>query len=205
MRMLAALLILSVATNAQTPAPTPKQRPFVTLNAGTSSNAKRSIRQSAGKTWVKTGEVSTISVGVSCGFFKTPPWPYEVQVFFVARNETTKERYIFSSQKQSSQDMAFSGDFESPTLVGTTSKIYTLKQSGSFSGTTSSPSSAGSFQGTYRGTGTITGSTKGSKIDGWIVRVVADGDVIKSQASDNPLLTLAEKNRQLLDEIAAGK
>ena len=124
--------------------------------------------------------------------------PYEVQCFFVAKDKS-QARYIydairFHSSAQLDEVNVFARD-----LFGGTKTTDISVSNNPISGTTSR---GDYFYGTLTSTVVLTSTKPGSQVEGWIVRVVSGGQVVRFDASLSELKTFAEWESALLDEVA---
>lgn len=190
------LVLLTLFMQAQQPA----AMPLPTVTARTDSSAKRTTTEKSGYTRIKE-ENRTLGVAVNVRFFAVPPFPYEVQAFFIAKDNTTRARTIFDAAAETSQNLAADFAFESSPLTGTTKSWTSIPISGTYSGTTSYGQSV---MGNFQGSATSYSKTAGSNIEGWIVRVVAQGKVLRVDSNQQALKGLAEKQATEFD-AAAGK
>src|SRR5437867_3162998 len=104
--------------------------------------------------------------------------PYEVQCFFVAKDKS-QARYIydairFHSSAQLDEVNVFARD-----LFGGTKTTDISVSNNPISGTTSR---GDYFYGTLTSTVVLTSTKPGSQVEGWIVRVVSGGQVVRFDA-----------------------
>jgi hypothetical protein len=131
--------------------------------------------------------------------FSSPKTPYEVQCFFTAK-DPRKNRYIFDVKKTNSSATFDEMQFFARDLFGgsetvdqrtTTTREYL-----------STP--YGGVTGTYVPVRVfLTTVVQGSSFEGWIVRVVSAGKIVRTEASLQELKQIAQKESELLDKIAA--
>jgi len=117
----------------------------------------------------------------------------EVQCFFLGRNDTTMQHFIYSSLSAP----AHSHDeltFISPELLGTTTTTKTYPV-----GTLTVTSSAGT-QSSRTITQTDTTRKKGSTPQGWVVRFVSGGNVLKVLSNQPSLADMAIKSAGVFDQ-----
>ena len=139
-----------------------------------------------------------IGVKVQLRHFGKLTSPYEIQCFFIAK-DATKLRYVYDFVKAVSDQQ-----FDEVTIFGrdlfagteTVSKARTSVPSYGIS------SSGESVYGTSTLTLTQTTIRPGSDIEGWIVRIISEGKVIRSDASLSELRNFAESETADLDKIA---
>lgn len=194
------LSILLVVTSAFALAAEPSNLPMVT--AATLSNSKKVVGSgssaSGERHWART-----IGVSASWRFFRMPKEAFELQCFFVAKDEADKSRNVFAFTKRAATGISGRAEFRSPELAGSGTRWTSVP----FSGTAhSSPGGAAVITGnevSITGTLTTTSYSKGSKIEGWIVRVVSGGKVVRILSNQSQLEDMAKNAAATLDAIAA--
>ena len=126
-------------------------------------------------------------------FTSGPTARYAIQCFFVARDEKSKNIFVYDAQ---SKDVEGKGNyiFQAPSLTGTVNRSRFLF----VDGTTMTGESV---------TGTLyfSSSVAGAKIYGWLVRVISDGKVLKVETNQPALKSLVEKNLAIFDAAFANK
>ncbi len=151
----------------------------------------------AGLTFSQSQTQREMSVGVSVQFFSALPGPFEVQCFFVAKNDTTRSRYIFNVVAEESKKATYQGEIHSGTLLGATRDWVGIP----YSLPVSLPEDGGKLidlAGKSVGTDTKTAS----KIEGWILRVVYEGLVLKVDSNQPHLAELANRFPKVFDAVA---
>jgi hypothetical protein len=164
------------------------------LAAKTSSNRRHIGISQSGFTRTEQ-DTRTMSVDVTCRFFEVPQIPYEVQCFFVARDEASRQRSIFDAVVGQSQETNVAWRFESQPLAGGTRRFTSVP----FTSTIQRPD--GSVE-THYGTDDSQTTTTGNRIEGWIVRVVARGHVLGVQSNQPSLMEMASRFGGQLDAAA---
>jgi hypothetical protein len=184
------------------------------VSATTLVSRREDVKTTTADGFTQVQTIRGTGVGVDWRFFGKPAAPYEIQCFFVAKNEANKTRYVFDSVKTASQAASGKVEFRSETLMGSGKKWMDIPFTGSVnvttktetrdsSGNTTSSSSSTkpeAFTATLRLTDAITGS----KTEGWIVRFVAGERVLRITSNQNHLETLASGIADTLDTIAKG-
>ena len=175
-----------------------------TVTATTSSVSKRTV--TTGTVYSgKAQAVRSTGVDVAISFFAAPPEAYDVQCFFLAKDEATKERYIFDIGVQQAQGRFANVSFASVPLTGTTKSWVVIPFAGTFSGTVtdSDPRARGAtstVDGTFSGSSGTASRVQGSKIDGWVVRVVYQGKVLRVDSNQAALSEIAKKDAAVFDK-----
>jgi hypothetical protein len=141
-----------------------------------------------------------MSVTVSVQFFSPLPGPFDVQCFFLAKNDTTKLRYIFNVIGEQSKKPVFADEIHSGTLLGSKMDWISIP----ISLPISVPEDGGTL---VDSTGKLveTETKLGSKIEGWVLRVVYQGRVLKVDSNQTSLAELANRLPRLFDRAATGK
>jgi hypothetical protein len=141
-----------------------------------------------------------MSVTVSVQFFSPPPGPFDVQCFFMAKNETTRSRYIFNVVSTESKKPVFSDEIHSGTLLASKTDWIGIP----FSLPSSVPEDGGNLV-DASGKSVESETKLGSKIEGWILRVVYQGHILKVDSNQPHLAELANRLPKLFDKAATGK
>lgn len=164
--------------------------PNFTLVAKTGAAANRIARTGGNERTMQS--IRTTSVDVNITFFAVPAVPYDVQCFFIAKSETTGQEFIFDALAETSREKNFVNTFASKPVDGGSKSWVSV------------PFSAVSAGGSVV-SGTAVGSSEklGNKIEGWIVRVVAAGRVVRVESNQPTLKEDAEKLARALDKAAA--
>lgn len=172
------LLLLPTLALAQGP---------VYFSARTIQTAKREVVQSTGNVR-QTQTVRSLGVEVEYHSYRPPKAPYEVQCFFVARDEATKDRFIYYCKTADVRGGNGKLEFHAQSLKGTTKTVTTI------------PLAAASDSGeTYLGLATSVSEIPGFKMEGWIVRILSEGKVVQIDSNQPHLRTLARENPEWLD------
>jgi len=182
------------------PAVAPVRQPVHPMNppevtAMTNLASKRIDQLQTGSTRVEQDK-RTYSVNVNCHFLSEPEEPYEVQCFFIARPEGTSGRSIFDAVAKTAHGANANFIFTSQPLAGARRTFKSVPF------TTTSLYSNGSI-GTSVGVSSSYSEVKGQKVDGWIVRVVAQGRVLSVKSNQPPLAELAAHSQAQLDAVIA--
>jgi hypothetical protein len=124
--------------------------------------------------------------------------PYEVQCFFIAKDKS-QGRYIYDAIKfHSSAQFDELNVFARDLFAGTKTTDISVSKN-RISGTTSW---SDPYHGTLTSTVVLTSAKPGSQVEGWIVRVVSGGQVVRFDASLSELKTFAGSESALLDKVA---
>lgn len=175
--------------------------PIPVLTARTSVASSKSVRSSVGANTTQSQAVRSTGVSVNVSFYQPPRKPYEIQCFFVAKNEGTKERYIFESLKQQAQGRAATAEFVSSPLMGTSTQTTAIPFSGRFDGV----DTAGNYvSGKVTGATVSSNTASGSKMEGWIVRVVYQGQVLRIESNQPQLIDIAKGSAEAFDKAIGG-
>jgi hypothetical protein len=178
--------------------------PFISAQTGIVSSKTVTLPPSAtlgGLTLGQSQAQHETSVSVKIRFFKAPPAPYEVQCFFMAKNEAAKIRYIFNVAKHQSTEATDEIEFHSGALLGTTSNWIALPF-----GTPAPGANANDLgnltPGAAAGLVVNSDAKQGSKMEGWILRVVCNGQVLKVESNQPYLLEMAKRLERPFDDAA---
>lgn len=131
--------------------------------------------------------------------FSKPKAPFEVQCFFSAKDPENK-RYIFDVKKTTSSETFDEMEFFSRELFGGSETVD--RSTRTVNGVQSLPY-GGAASTTYSVPVFLTTTVTGSDFEGWIVRVISAGKVVRSDASLQELKTLAERTPEVFDKVAA--
>jgi hypothetical protein len=192
--------VTPVPTATAPPAVDPVRRPAHPMNppevtAMTNLASRQIAELQTGSTRVEQDK-RIYSVNVNCHFLSDPEEPYEVQCFFIARPEGTTGRSIFDAVAKTAHGANANFIFTSQPLAGTKRTFRSVPF------TTTSLYSNGSI-GTSVGVSSSYSEVKGQKVDGWIVRVVAQGRVLSVKSNQPPLAELAAHLQSQLDAVIA--
>jgi hypothetical protein len=124
--------------------------------------------------------------------------PYEVQSFFIAKDKSNA-RYIYDAIKFHSSAQFDEINVFARDLFGGTKTTDISVSKNPISGTTSW---GDTYYGTLTSTVVLTSTKPGSQVEGWIVRVVSGGQVVRFDASLSELKTFAGWESALLDRVA---
>jgi predicted aspartyl protease len=130
-----------------------------------------------------------MSVDVRATFFQKPEVEYQVQCFFIAKDEASPFQKIYDASVKTSREANFHDEFVSQPLAGTTRTFTSVHL----------PSADGSASGTFKATTAISRET----VVGWIVRVVAEGRVLSVQSNQPDLGGLASTHKDNFDAVAS--
>ena len=198
------LLLLSAAAGllvspalGQPPSTAPAM-PIPTLAARTNSAGKRITRGGTATNRYQQ-DTRAMSVSAAVSFFNPPPADYDVQCFFIAREERGAGLWIFDAASETSRAKASQFEFTSEPISGTARTWTSLPFSGTFSATTTNGEGV---QGSFSGQANSSTEVRGSKIEGWIVRVVSGGKVLRTESNQPRLRELAASNAKALDAAA---
>jgi hypothetical protein len=186
-----------------TPRPKPIPAPFVSAKTNMVSS-KTVVEPGAlsigGLTLSQTQLQREMSVSVSVKFFAPLPGPFEVQCFFLAKNDATRSRYIFNVVQEEAKRATFDGEMHSGTVLGATGDWIAIPLALPES---VPPDGGKAVDATGKG---ITADTKSaSKIEGWVLRVVYGGRVLKVDSNQPHLAELANRLPVLFDVAAKAK
>jgi hypothetical protein len=184
-----------VAAASQPAAPeAPMPVPNLTAKTGVTSNRQVRTSQVTERT---TQSVKITSVDVDVRFFDPPPAPYEIQCFFIARSATTGERFVYDAVSMQSQERVVLTTFTSQPLDGGSKTFNAIRFTGTYE------DSRGRERGTFKGLATSSSQRLGSKIEGWVVRVVGRGRVLRTESNQPVLKEVAANMTAELDKTAA--
>ncbi len=184
------------------------------VTATTLSSSKTDVKSVTSGGVNQSQTVRGIGVAVDWRFFGRPEEPYEVQCFFVAKHEGTKSRYVFDAVKAVSKEPAGKTEFRAQPLIGSGRQWMNIPFTATVNvrTTTDTVDSQGRTIGTSsttttdpaKGVLTLSNEIIGSKIEGWIVRIVSGGRVTRITSNQNHLEALAHGISNTLDAIAEG-
>lgn len=179
------VLLLTAPLRAQLP---PSAPDIPTLTAVTAGNGKRTSTGVSGNTYY-SAVTRDLSVHVELSSFHKPAAPYDVQVFFISGAESghSETPRIFNCQRVASGEIAEKFDFKAPPITGTTTST-----------TVTNVTITNGFQ---SANGTLTSShiTSGEKFNGWVVRVLSGGVVVRVASNQAGLQYYAERNPEIFD------
>lgn len=131
--------------------------------------------------------------------FAEPRAPYEVQCFFSAKDRQ-KNRYIFDVKKTTSSATFDEMQFFSRDLFGGSETVDQRITTGRSYQTTPY---GGGYSTNVPVAVLLTKVVPGSSFEGWIVRVISAGKVVRMEASLQELKQIADKEAAVLDQLAA--
>jgi len=165
----------------------------VYFSTRTTQTSKREVVQSTGSIR-QTQTVRSLGVLVEYRSIRPVRAPYEVQCFFVAKDEATRERFIYYCETARVEGGNGKLEFHAKSLKGSTKTV------------TSIPVTAATDSGeTYLGTATAVSETPGLKMDGWIVRILSEGKVVQIDSNQAHLRALAQDDPEWLDDALKGR
>ena len=183
----------------------PSQIPFLTaisVNTGAIVTEHGSGTRSIGNvTYLNKAQTTTGILAVKVQL-RTPGKrivePYEVQCFFIAKDKD-QARYIYDAIKFHSTMQFDEVNVFGRDLFGGTKTVDISVGNYPISGVTSQ---GDYFHGTRTDTVVLTSTKPGSQVEGWIVRVLNGGQVVRFEASLSELKTFGESESGLLDKVA---
>jgi len=195
------LTIVAASLPAEAQQPQVPTLTAISLQRGNAISRSSSARYVGGvsSTTVSKDTSRIAAVKVTLRSFSAPKTPYEVQCFFCAKS-FTKTRYIFDAKKVLSSALFDEINIFGRDLFGGAQTIAKASASQPITGTTQYGEEV---SGTLETTVRLTTTTSGSTIEGWIVRVISEGKVVRMDASLQELKVLAERESALLDGVAA--
>lgn len=172
----------------------------VSLTRGNAISRSSSARSIGTATFTNNSADTTriAAVRVQLRSFRQPVAPYEIQCFFTAK-DPSKQRYIYDAVKAPSSAIFDEIDIFGRDLFGGSTSVDQATATDRITGTTSE---GDPVSGTLKTTVTLTTTVPGAKLEGWIVRVISGGRVVRLDASLQELKTFAERESALLDGIA---
>jgi len=171
----------------------------VSLKRGNSISRTQSGGNEGRTNVVESSKKSSRSaaVKVTLRSFSKPTEPYEVQCFFAAK-DSSRKRIIFDAKKTFSSEITDEISFFSKELDGGTEiKQTTTRKLADTPGLYGEPDRPGGDSKRSKVT-----AANGSKLEGWIVRVVSGGKVVRTEASLPELKRFAEQESAMLEGYA---
>ena len=154
-----------------------------TIKAVTLSSSKKSLPATA-KGVSSNAAIRTIRVAVEYRYSQKPTIPVEIQCFFLEKTEPGRNRYVFNMLTDQASERQGKLEFNATGSVGqSTGLIYSQGQN--------MPPAL------VKGKG----PTYTSKIEGWIVRVVSNGVVLKTESNQPALAAEAMAKPGKLNDI----
>ncbi len=140
------------------------------------------------------------AVKVTLRSFQKPIAPYEVQCFFVAK-DYAKMRYVFDAKKVHS-----SATFDEINIFGKglDGGTQNFEQETTHATLPGQSGASAQLNRNRLETRQLTTVRSGSSLEGWIVRVISGGKVVRTETSLQELKGFAEQEVVMLDEIAKG-
>lgn len=145
----------------------------------------------------ETTRISAIRVQLSA--FSKPEHPYEVQCFFVAK-DPARRRYIYDAQRFLSDGIRANFPVYGRDLFGGSETVTQIARYVTITELDAKEQKL--VTKTVPVNDTQTTKTAGSKHEGWVVRVLSEGKVVRLAASLAQLQAFAEKEAALLDKVA---
>jgi hypothetical protein len=183
----------------------PSQVPYLTAISHNTGNfiteGGSGVRSIGNVTYINKSQTTTgiLAVNVKLRTIGKPlVEPYEVQCFFIAK-DSSQARYIYDAIKFHSSTQFDEVNVFARDLFGGTNTTDISVSNNPISGTTSS---GDTFYGTLTSTVLLTTTKPGSQVEGWIVRVLSRGELVRFDASLSELKTFAEQESPLLDKVA---
>ena len=135
--------------------------------------------------------IRNIGIEVSLSALKAPKETYEIEVFFVAKDNTDKTRWVYDIQKTTMLVNQGGKQFFAPPLTGETRETtrYSIELQ---------PVGGPRIPGIL----TARSSSAGSKVEGWVARAKLNGSVVSVTGSLSELIDLAQRNPQAFDRAA---
>jgi len=124
--------------------------------------------------------------------------PYELQCFFIAKDKS-QSRYIYDAIKFHSSAQFDEVNVFARDLFGGTKTTDISISKNPISGTTSWGEP---YYGILTTTVLLTSTKPGSQVEGWIVRVLSRGQIVRFEASLSELRTFEASESALLDKVA---
>lgn len=195
--------ILAVTVGVTSVFAEPAKSDFFSFSAKSAQRGKsgKNYKDNSGHTVQETTRSQAVDATIF--FTRGPSVEYAVQCFFIAQDEGSKEKYIYDAQTQPVAGSKGDFFFRAPILTGTVRRSIRLPVSGMT--TTGVPVSGMTATGVpvtgvlVTGSVSISKTTTGSKIYGWLIRLVANGKTVRIVTNQSPLKTLAEKNPDYFD------
>lgn len=174
-----------------------------TLRSGsviTSSNSTRSFgfNIDSSRTFRATEGIAAVRIELRTLGRVTSP--YEVQCFFCAK-DPNKARYVYDLVKVSSRQQFDDIMIAARDLFAGSETVNTTRIRSTGSGMSSTGESVTTTATTDLVSRTI---VPGSSLEGWIVRVISGGRVVRLEASLQELKSFAERENAKLNALAAG-
>ena len=169
--------------------------PMVT--AATLSSGKKGVTTITSDGFIEGHVGQSIGVSVKWRYFRAPTEPCELQCFFVAKHDSNKARYVYDVATRQTTEIGGEVQFLAQPLLSSGLKWADIPFAGTITG--SNPTKTARIDGTL----TLTSAVPGSKLEGWIVRAVSGGQVVRIISNQSHLESLAKEIPEKLDAIAA--
>jgi|GEM_PF-2679258 len=186
--LIGTLLLFSMESGWGETEPANRAPDVPNVTARTVQRGKRQYRSGSGTSVQTTTTIRSQGLEVAVSFFRNPSAPYEVECFFIARNEASNERFIYDAQVTRSQSARTTFEFYAPPLTGTIRRSVSIP----ISGTTG-------YGHPFTGTLYQSGSVSGSKTVGWVVRIISRGQVVRIESNQSYLRDQAKDNPTFFD------
>jgi hypothetical protein len=184
-----AVLFLSGAAFAQPSVPVETEIPMLLVR--TSLASRRDVPSITSGGWSQTQTVRSTGILVDYHFFRGRKTPFEIQCFFIAKNDSTKKRYIYDTVLWESKEPINKMDFSGAPLIGSGKQWVDLPILGNYADLSS-----------LLETLTFSNETTGSHGEGWIVRFVSGGMVLTVNSNQPYLFDLARQIPKFFDATA---
>lgn len=158
------------------------------FSSKTVQTGRKEVVQSTGNVR-QTQTVRSLGVLVEYRSVQPARAPYEVQCFFIARDEATRDRFVYYSETTTVKGGNGKLEFRAKALKGTTKTETSIPITGTTE--TGEP---------FISTISSTQEVPGSKMEGWVVRILSEGKVVQVDSNQPHLRTLAMENPGWLDD-----
>jgi len=112
-----ALFLPSITFAIEAPAqPVETEAPMVSVRTSTAS--RRDVAAVISDGWSQTQTVRSIGAFVDYHFFQPRKTPFEIQCFFIAKNDSTKKRYVYDTALLQTKVGIDRLDFNGAPLIG---------------------------------------------------------------------------------------
>lgn len=138
--------------------------------------------------------VRTMAAEAEVFFFNPPSQDYTVECFFVAIDDQSRDTFLFGASRETSSEQRATFSFESPPLGGTVRRSVGLALRGRSQGRPPEGSEGFMFDHLYDGAATS------ARVQGWVIRVISNGEVVRLESNQGPLKLFAERHPEILDQ-----
>ncbi len=138
--------------------------------------------------------VRTMAAEVELFFFDPPRQEYTVECFFIGIDDQSRESFLFGASAEKSQQQRATFNFESPPLGGTVRRSVGLALRGRSAGPPPEGAEGSFFEHLYDGAATS------ARVQGWVVRVISNGEVVRLDSNQAPLKQFAERHPEIFDQ-----